>query len=96
MDPAALANYEWTEIGKLLTNLWIMVGLIVFFATNLIIGHIFIPSLVASSHIPNIAEKSRPAFYAMAILSFAAATYVLFQVIDLSDVLSRIYDDYWI
>ena len=96
MDPAALGNYEWTEIGKLLTNLWIMVGLIVFLATNLIIGHIFIPSLVASSHIPDTAQKSRPVFYALAILAFAAAVYILVQVISLSDVLSRIWDDYWI
>ena len=96
MDPASLGNYEWTEIGKLLINLWVIVALIVSFAGNMMVGHIFIPSLVASRHIPPLAQKARPMFYAMAVLSVAAAAYVLYLVIGLSDVIERVYADYWI
>ena len=96
MDPAGLANFEWSEISKLLINLWIMVALVVFFATNLIIGHIFIPSLVASSHIPEKMQKARPAFYALAIISFAATIFVLTIVIDRAGVIREIYETFWI
>jgi hypothetical protein len=96
MDPGGLLNFEWTEIGKLLTNLWIMVGLVVFLAANMLIGHIFIPSLVATFHLPPIVQKTRPLFYAMAIFSFGIAIAVLLRVIELADVLSRFWDDYWI
>ena len=96
MDPVGLLSYEWSEIGKLLTNLWIIVGLIIFVATNALISLIFIPSLVASFDLPPVAEKTRPLFYALAIASFALAVFVLIRVIDQSDVIARFYDDYWI
>ena len=96
MDPVGLLSYEWTEIGKVLTSLWIMVGLIIFVATNALISLIFIPSLVASFHLPPVAQKTRPLFYALAIASLALAVVVLIRVIDQSDVISRFYDDYWI
>ena len=96
MDPASLGNYEWTEIGKLLINLWVIVVLVVSFAGNMIVGHIFIPSLVASHHIPAVSQRARPAFYALAVVSIAAAFYVLYLVIGLSDVIDRVYADYWI
>ena len=96
MDPAGLDNFEWTEISKLLLNLWIMVVLIVSFATNMLIGHIFIPSLVASHHLPRELQKTRPLFYAAAVVSFGLTIFVLFLVIDLADVLARFWEDYWI
>lgn len=96
IDPAPLSIIEWTEIGKILTHLWITVGLVVFIATNLLVGHIFIPSLVASGHIPGMAQRSRPAFYALAILSFAAVIYVFIRIVDLSEVIRLIWDDFWI
>ena len=96
MDPAPLLNHEWTQIGKLLTLLWISVGLVVFMATNLLVGHIFIPSLAASKHIPDMAQRSRPAFYALAILSFTAIVYVFIRIVDLADVIRDIWPDYWI
>ena len=60
MDPVSLFSNEWSEIGKLLTSLWIMVGLIVFVAANALISLIFIPSLVATFHLPPVAQKTRP------------------------------------
>ena len=96
MDPVGLLSNEWSDIGKVLTSLWIMVGLIVFVATNALISLIFIPSLVASFHLPPVAQKTRPLFYALAIGSFALAVVVLIRFIDQSDVIARIYEEYWI
>jgi hypothetical protein len=96
MDPSPLGNFEWTEIGKLLVNLWIITALIIFFAANILVGHIFIPSLVASHHIPPIVQRTRVAFYGAAVVSFGLAIFFLLQVIELSDVLARFWHDYWI
>ncbi len=96
MDPAPLSNPEWSDIGQLLTNLWIMVGLVVFAATNVVIGHIFIPSLVASFHLPTTVQRTRPLFYVLAVLSFGLTFVLLFTVIGQADVLERFWNDYWI
>ena len=96
MDPAVLTNSEWADIGRLLTNLWIVVGLVVFMATNILVGYIFIPSLVESYDLPANIQKMRPLFYVMAAISFGIAIYMFAVVVDLADVLSRIYDSYWI
>ena len=96
MDPAPLANAEWLEIGKLLSSLWGMVALIVFVATNILIGHIFIPSLVASGHLPDVAQKTRPMFYVLAIAAFGGTIFLLSEVVELAGVLRRIWEDFWI
>ena len=96
MDPAALGNAEWGDIGKLLTYLWIVVGLIVIFAFNMLIGHVFIPSLVASHHLPSYVQRTRILFYTAGAVALALAIFFLVQVIGLSDVLSRFYDSYYI
>ncbi len=96
MDPTGLTNPEWTEIGDLLTNLWMIVASVIFLSTNIIIGHIFIPSLVASSQMPESAQRARPVFYVLALIGFGVGLFLMFQVIDLAGVLDRIWDDYWI
>ena len=96
MDPAALGPSEWSEISKLLINLWFVVLFVVIFATNMLLGHNFIPSLVASGDVPASLQKVRVLFYALAIASFCAAIYFLVQVIDYAGVLERVFDSYWI
>ena len=97
MDPAGLANVEWTQLDKLLINLWCVAGFVVLFAANMLVGYIFIPSLVASFHLPSVAQKVRPLFYLVAVISLAFAVFELDQVIELSKVvLSSFWDDYWI
>ena len=96
MDPAPLAAAEWTEIGKLLNNLWIMVALVVFMATNLIIGLMFIPSLVASDQLPANVQKTRPLFYSLAVGSFVLTLVFLAQAVDQSGVIRDIYETFWI
>ena len=96
MDPSALSNAEWREIGALLTNLWVVVLLIVLFAANMLIGHNGVPSLVASQHLPRTWQRVRPVFYAMAIVSFGLAIFFLGRVVDLAGVLRQFWADYWI
>ena len=96
MDPTGLTNPEWSDIGKLLTYLWIMAGLVVLSGVNMFIGHIFIPSLVSTFHLPQILQKARPVFYASAVALFGIAVFFLILAIDRSDVLARFWDDYWI
>lgn len=96
MDPSAIGSAEWVEIGELLTNLWVVVLLIIVFATNMLIGHNGVPSLVASQHLPRIWQKTRPVFYAMAIASFGLAIFFLGRVVDMADVLRQFWADYWI
>ena len=96
MDPTGLANPEWTEIGETLTMLWLVVASVVFLATNVIVGHIVIPSLVASGQIAANAQRARPVFYALALAGFAIGVFFFVQVIELAGVLERIWDDYWI
>jgi hypothetical protein len=96
VNPAPIDTLIWSEIGSLLTSLWIVVLLIVIFATNMLIGHNLIPSLVASEDIPRISQKARPVFYALAIMSFGLAMYFLSRVVELAGVLRLFYADYWI
>ena len=103
MDPAPLLNPEWTDIGDLLTNLWIEVGLIVFIATNMLVGHIFIPSLVNTEHIPARVMKLRPIFYALAALTVSLVVIVMYMTIaeavigtDGEGFIDRFYKKFWI
>ena len=96
MDPAGLANYEWTEIANLLTSMWILVGLVMSFAGSMLIAHALIPSLVASYHLPAPIQQTRPLFYGMAIVFFGSALFFVIQIIGLAGVLERFWDDYWI
>ena len=96
MDPASIGTPEWSEISKLLRSLWIVVTLIVLFATNMILGHNMIPSLVATGDLPKSFQKVRRAFYAMAVMSFGLALFFLSRVVDFAGVLRDFWSDYWI
>jgi hypothetical protein len=96
VDPNALTPAEWKEMGHLLSTLWGVVALIVFFAANLLIGHIWIPSFVQSGHLPANLGKTRPMFYFAAIASFGGAIYLLSKVADFAGVLRLIYDKFWV
>ena len=96
MDPSALSGGEWIEINNLVSSLWLMMGLILFFVTNLIVGLVFVPTLVASYHIPPKAHKARPVFYALALASFAGAVALFVRVVDLAGLLENVYPTYWI
>lgn len=80
----------------MLTALWLVVLCIVLFAGSMLVGHNLIPSFVQSQHIPSVWQKTRPIFYALAILFFALAMFFLYRVVDLAGVLRSFWADYWI
>ena len=96
MDPSAITSPLWDDIGKLLISLWAVVLLIVLFATNMLIGHNFLPSLLATRDVPQSFQKTRPAFYALALICFGGAMYFLSRVVDFAGVLRGFWADYWI
>ena len=96
MDPGSLGSAEWSEIGKMLTSLWLVVMFIVLFVTNMLLGHNFIPSLVASGHIPDTWQKTRPPLYGLSIICFGLAIFFLSRVVDFAGVLRGFWADYWI
>ena len=96
MDPAPIGSLEWAEIGELLTNLWIVVLLVVLFASSVLVGHNSIPSLVASRHIPVGWQKTRPLLYVLAVVFFGLGILFFMQVVDGTAVLGRFWPDYWI
>ena len=95
MDPNALTPAEWKEMGQLLSTLWGVVALIVFFAANLLIGHVWVPSFVRTGHLPASLSKTRPLFYMAAIGSFGGAIFLLSKVADFAGVLRLIFDRFW-
>ena len=94
MDPAPIGPASWSEIGQLLTTLWIVVVFIILFAANIILGHNLIPSFVESEHIPRSWQKARVLFYGVAIASFAVAMFFLSRVVELAGVLRNFWPDY--
>ncbi len=96
MDPEVLANPQWSELGDLLTSLWIMVALVVLFATNMLIANNWLPSFIQSRHIDSSLSRARPLFYALALCSFGGAMYMLSRVVDHAGVLRDFWPNYWI
>lgn len=96
MDPATLSNAEWTGIANLLTNLWGMLLLIIFIGTLYLTAHAFVPSLVASRHLPESIERIRTPTYVLMFIGIAIYFYFLVMAIGESHVLGDIFDTYWI
>ena len=96
IDPAVIGPESWSELGSLLRSLWLSVLFIVLFASNMILGHIMIPSFVMSGHIPDSFRKARPVLYLLAIISFAIAMFFIYRAIDHAGVLRNFWPDYWI
>lgn len=97
MEPAPLGAFEWSELGRLLTALWLVVLFIVLFAANMIVGHNVLPSFVATRHVSQIWHRLRLVFYAAAIACFALAVYFLITVIGgTKDLLRIFWADFWI
>ena len=96
MDPQVLANPQWSELGSLLSSLWIMVALVVVFATNMLIAHNWLQSFIESRHISPRLSAARPLFYALALASFGGAMFMLSRVVYHAGVLRDFWPNYWI
>ena len=96
IDPAVIGPESWRELGRLLQSLWWAVLFVVLFASNMILGHIMIPSFIMSGHISEGWRRARPPLYALAIISFVLAMFFLSRAVDYAGVLRNFWPDYWI
>ena len=97
MNPAPIDAAAWSEIGNILTKVWVVVLLVVVLATNMLIGHNIIPSLVASDYLPSIWQRTRPIFYALALVCLVIALVFLAQVVGLTNgALRMFWENFWI
>ena len=96
IDPRVIGLESWSELGQLLRSLWLAVLFIVLFASNMILGHIMIPSFLTSGHIPDSFRKARPPLYGLATVSFVLAMFFLARAVDYAGVLRNFWPDYWI
>ena len=91
MDPAVITNPLWTDIGNLLKLLWVLLFFVIVFASNLLLGHILIPTLVATRHLPERVAKLRPMFYGVSILALVVVAFIIVRIADLAHVLKDFY-----
>ena len=96
MDPAPIGPASWAELGIMLRSLWLAVLFIVLFASDMILGHIMIPSFVMSGHVPAGMSKLRLPLYAVSVICFVVAMFFISQAIIHARVLRDIWPDYWI
>jgi hypothetical protein len=96
IDPGVIGAASWRELGQLLQSLWLAVLFVVLFASNMILGHIMLPSFVSSGHVPAAWGKTRPVFYLLAVVSFVIAMFFISRATDFAGVLRNFWPDYWI
>ncbi len=96
MDPSYVTTAFWHELALTLRLLLLLVGFVFFFAGNMVVAHMVIPSLVMTGHAPEKLSRYRPLFY-MAALAGAAGMVATFIVLsNIIQVLSDIYPRWWI
>ena len=91
-DPKALTDANWHDIHIWLQWLWIYVPIVFTFALTMLAAHAFIPSLVATGHLPATANRLRLPLTAFALVLLAAAVVMMVLVIDSTLNVERFYD----
>ena len=76
-DPKALNSVDWHNIHLFLQWFWIYFPLIVTFAITMLIAYAFIPSAVATGHLPPSASRLKIPLTALAVLAGVAAIVIL-------------------
>ena len=95
-DPKALTSANWHDIHMWLQWLWIYVPLVFTFAFTMLIAHAFIPSLVATKHLPATANRLRLPLPGFAALILMAAVVMIGLVINSTLDMEKFYDRWWI
>lgn len=77
MDPKALTSTDWHNIHLFLQWFWIYLPLIATFAVSMLIAFAFIPSAVATGHLPSSVSRLRIPLLLLAFLALAGAVVML-------------------
>ena len=97
MDPNVIGPDGWKAVSAFVTNIWLFVASVLIFASNMLIGHNAIPSLVQSGHIPSSFQKLRAPLYAGSTIAFVAALYFVFRALEgARSAVNLIYPEFWI
>lgn len=111
MDPITITSTHWAQISQFVNFMFYSVGVVIIIATNLLIGYIFIPSLIDSQDSPlaivNGAKLESPKFisfllkiqkacYAVCVIGFFALIYLLYTAFSALPVVKEIYNAIWI
>ena len=80
MDPITITSTHWAQISQFVNFMFYSVGVVIIIATNLLIGYIFIPSLIDSQDSPlaivNGAKLESPKFISF-LLKIQKACYAV-------------------
>ena len=97
MDPNVIGPDAWEAVSLFLRYIWLFVLSILVFASNMLIGHNAIPSLVQSRHISSSFQKLRVPVYTVAVIAFGAALVCVFLAFQHGrDAINLIYPEFWI
>lgn len=96
MDPEFISREHWADISTVLRFLWLYWLFIIGFATNMLLAHALIPSLITSGQLPASVGRVRPLLYlgALGILAIAVLFFVLTAVN--AGVIGRLWERWWI
>lgn len=97
MDPNFITRADWSDIGDFLLGLLFIPGLAIVFAFSILTAHAIIPSLVASGHIPEDFQKTRPVFYAIGFAALLGViSYIVFVGITADDSFGEVWSRWWV
>jgi hypothetical protein len=77
MDPGVMGPEQWGQIGRVLLDLFLFVGLAVNGAIAFLLGHAIIPSLVTNAEAPRQVLTFRWVLYPIFAASLALTLYAL-------------------
>ncbi len=96
-DPGAITAFDWLQIGKWLTRIWIYFFLVVGFAATFLTAHAIIPSMISSGHVPEaLGAKLRRPMYATAAVMLAGMGLFLAFTVDQTHIIERFWDRWFI
>ncbi|MBI4236226.1 MAG: hypothetical protein HY688_02565 [Chloroflexi bacterium] len=96
VDPQALGPAQWGQVGSTLLYLWAFVFFMGGVATNFLIAHAVIPSLITTRHLPTRFQLLRPFFYALTLAALGLLVWSVISFLHASDVLRSLYPKVWI
>ena len=95
-DPQFLDSEIWAGIGEFLTWLGLFTLFVIGSGLNFLLAHAVVPSLVTTGHLPKKVEKSRVVFYLVSLVAFVGAIWFVVRLLVTGEVISDIYDRFWI
>ena len=95
-DPQFLDSEIWAGIGEFLTWVGLFALFVIASGLNFLLAHAIVPSLVTTGHLPRRVEKVRVVLYLAALGAFGLAVWFFVRMSITGEVISDIYNRFWI